>query len=575
MVKKLTVADFFCGAGGFSEGFKQAGFETKFALDIWEVARITHELNHPNCEHSELNILNIVPEKIKYIIPDVHVIIGSPPCVSFSSSNCAGKADKTHGIKLVEKYFQIVAVKKFMPGSILKYWIMENVPNVQKNIENRYTFNDLGLTNETLQELGIEKKENDVAIEIDISKDSIYNSADYGVPQRRRRFFCGDFPKPRMQTPDRSSWVTLGKVIKSLDINKAANPNIENHRIIDPNYDYSILDEELTDHYYDTTIHPFEWKQAEKKKRQARYYGKMSFPEDESLPSRTIMATRSTLSRESMIIGTDDVKVYRSLTIREAATLMSFPITYQFQGDSEASKYRLVGNAVCPKLSYEFAKQIMKNERIVCKRNLRIETNKDGLNLNLRGSKNVTKVPKNKHDLSNFAEIVPDIKHNNFRVELDNNFPRSGVNGLEWFASIHHATGKESMKFSKPIKEDVRKIFNQFRDNSRVNKFISDVEMIFAQKIPNVSLFQSQNCLVEPLDVYLTPYDSLDVVTTLVNKHFPKEVYEGARISNKIEGSKKVYIEFDRGEIPNNMIPIRIIAALYALIHVVELTKKA
>ena len=574
MVEKLTVADLFCGAGGFSEGFRQAGFEIKFALDNWEVAVKTHELNHSDCKHSSLDILHMEPEDIDCIVPNVHVIIGSPPCVSFSSSNHAGKADKTHGINLIEKYFQIIAIKKHITGSILKYWVMENVPNTQKNIENVYTFKNLGLTDEILQKIGIEKAGDDVALEINISVDNIYNSVEYGVPQRRKRFFCGDFPEPKKQTSDRSSWTTLEDVIRALNNNKEPDPTIKNPIVTDPNYGFSIPDEELTDHYYETTIHPFEWRQAHRKKCNARYYGKMSFPEDGLLPSRTITATRSRSARESMIIGTGDAEVYRALTIREAATLMSFPLTYQLQANTESSKYRLVGNAVCPKLSYEFAKAILEHEGYTCEQNLNVEVNMDDLILDLRGLKDNLKIPRNKHERANFAEIVPYLKHKNFRVELDNNFPRNGTNKLGWSASIHHATGQKNMKVARPRKENVEKIIYQFDNKEKVKSFIKKTERYFAKKIPVAETFQSYNCLVEADSNVFTPWKSLCLVKTIVDEHFPKEKYADVCLFNRMDDENADIIEFNSGMVPNNEIPIRLIAALYAVTYIVELTKR-
>ena len=135
MNEPLTVADFFCGAGGFSEGFHQAGFKVIFGLDNWKPAIETHDLNHPFCKSVCMNILDLdTPEKIDEIIPDTDIIIGSPPCVSFSNSNKSGKADKTLGIQLINQYLKIILHKKTKPGSILKYWIMENVPNSLKGV---------------------------------------------------------------------------------------------------------------------------------------------------------------------------------------------------------------------------------------------------------------------------------------------------------------------------------------------------------------------------------------------------------------------------------------------------------
>jgi hypothetical protein len=52
-----------------------------------------------------------------------------PACVSFSSSNQCGNADKSLGINLIEVFLRIVAVKKHQKNSQLKAWFMENVAN--------------------------------------------------------------------------------------------------------------------------------------------------------------------------------------------------------------------------------------------------------------------------------------------------------------------------------------------------------------------------------------------------------------------------------------------------------------
>ena len=89
--------------------------------------------------------------------------------------------------------------------------------------------------------------------------------------------------------------------------------------------------------------------------------GKMSFPENEARPSRTIMATRSASTREALIYKSEYNRKgdgeYRTPTIREAATLMGFPWYYQFTG-SEGSKWKQIGNAVCPHMSAALAKRI-------------------------------------------------------------------------------------------------------------------------------------------------------------------------------------------------------------------------
>ena len=100
MSTKPTLIDFFCGGGGFTEGFRQMGFETLLGVDNWEPAIKTYNLNY-GLECKVKNMLDF-EKSIEEIeaLPDSDIIIGSPPCVTFSSSNISGKADKTLGINL-------------------------------------------------------------------------------------------------------------------------------------------------------------------------------------------------------------------------------------------------------------------------------------------------------------------------------------------------------------------------------------------------------------------------------------------------------------------------------------------
>ena len=129
---RLTVIDFFCGAGGFSEGFKQVGFKIKEGYDNWQPAINTY--NHNFGTNSKITDILRYKDSLKEInkLPNTDVIIGSPPCVSFSSSNKSGKADKSLGLDLTKCFLRIVAVKKHQKDSILKAWFMENVVNSKK-----------------------------------------------------------------------------------------------------------------------------------------------------------------------------------------------------------------------------------------------------------------------------------------------------------------------------------------------------------------------------------------------------------------------------------------------------------
>ena len=91
MQEPMRVIDFFCGAGGFSEGFRQQGFSIVMGIDYWQPAVNSHNLNH-DLSDTVKNVLDFwgndssdVEEIEK--LDDVEILIGSPSCVSFSMSN--------------------------------------------------------------------------------------------------------------------------------------------------------------------------------------------------------------------------------------------------------------------------------------------------------------------------------------------------------------------------------------------------------------------------------------------------------------------------------------------------------
>lgn len=367
-MSKLTVIDMFCGAGGFSEGFRQQDFEIVKGVDYWEPAIKTFNHNFGlDCETMDILEFENDIEKIE-ALPDTDVIIGSPPCVTFSSSNISGKADKTSGIKLTQIFLRIVAVKKWKAESVLKAWFMENVPSSINHLGTEYTFEELGLGDWAAKnKIGRTK----VAIKLD-GNQQIINSADYGGAQSRERVIAGEIlSKKRLVVPEttykessdeltkKNDWRKLKEIKKNLP---SPFCTYSSRAIFDPNYpELSLNLHKLTDHFYDTGLFECEWKQSRFFKINHPYMGRMSFPENEERPSRTITATKIGTSREALIYQSEYPREgngkFRTPTVREAACIMGFPITYQFIG-GESTKWRLVGNAVCPSVGRAFARQV-------------------------------------------------------------------------------------------------------------------------------------------------------------------------------------------------------------------------
>ena len=367
-MSKLKVIDFFCGGGGFSEGFRQMGFEIIYGFDHWKPAIETFNYNfNLNCNPKNILDFKNSIEEIENL-PNTEIIIGSPPCVSFSSSNKSGNADKSLGVDLTETFLRIVAIKKNQPNSILKAWFMENVINSKRYLQTAYTFKDLGLT-----EWAIKNRISPLKIAIDLYENSvIINSADYGSFQARKRVISGELIKKGkivLPNPTHSEDGNLGKMkYRTIGEMKQTLPNPFSKKsdklITDPQYSIRISQNQLIDHFYDTGIYNVEWKCSNYCKTNHPFMGKMSFPENDNKPSRTITATKIANSRESIIYKCEIKRVgdgeYRLPTVREAAVIMGFPITYQFLG-TESNKWRLVGNAVCPSVSRALAKEVIKS----------------------------------------------------------------------------------------------------------------------------------------------------------------------------------------------------------------------
>ncbi len=540
---KPKVADLFCGAGGFSEGFRQKGFSLAYGLDHWWPAIKTSRYNHPGARYEYKNILELDVERSDKTLLDVEVLLASPPCVSFSRSNRMGKADKTEGIELIEKTMGLIAYLR-EHGS-LKYWVVENVPNARKYIRNRYDWDDLDLpgTGEDL--------------EVQIKK--VYNSENYGVPQRRKRLFFGDFPEPNRD--DVKGKITIEDVFSHLQDPRSNKDVITGSHIIDPCYEeLKIEADEITDHFYDTTVSKKRWDRARELKEDHPFMGEVPFPEELNRPSRTVMATRSASSREAMLFGVGDIvdgryEKYRLPTIREIATFMSFPITYQFQGLNESMKYRLVGNAVACKMSAAIAESIaLEMGMEVPERFIPLEQKGD-LRCDLTGS--VTSFPKLESRKPYFSKHIDYLKEHGFRVDLTNKGSDFRSGEVKWDAILHKylrweieearysCSSLQRLKRSNVVEEN-----GSEHQHIRWDEFEHDLSRVIEDNIKSSRKF---------LDAHIErssrfgPRSTLRAFKKLIDEHFPKSDYYDIHLKN--DG----VIDLD-----SNKIPVRILAGMIA-----------
>ncbi len=495
----MRVADFFCGGGGFSEGFRQAGFDIVFAVDKWEPAVKTYRGNKPGVnviQDDVIRISQLPDDEFEALVPDSEVIIGSPPCQSFSHSNKSGNADKSIGIQLIEAYLKIVARKKFKQGSVLRYWILENVPSVKDYIKEEYTAADFGL-------------EGNFVLRPHDGASGKYNAKYFGAPTNRERYLCGEFPRP-VKIRNDSSVTTLKMVLDSL-----GDPLREDNGIItDINYpDLSVHCQQVTDQHYIYELADFECKTAKRLKQDKGYMGKMSFPENTSKPARTVMATMSASSREAMILGYKNGR-YRLPTVREAACMMSFPIDFWFYGDSKGTKHTLVGNAVPPKMSYAIAKAIAEAEHEPLPTQyprIKHDDNADFINLN--GVKFEIKKETPRREVAKFKYHIPYLIIDAYRVELTNYHSDFENKIFKWDAEIHYSQGKGKAKVYLPTLElcNLPKTYRK-----KITKFLNGI----CKKIPEMNAFQRVYCMTSEerkKQPWIGPYELLDLIKEFID----------------------------------------------------------
>ena len=168
---KLTLVDFFCGAGGLSLGFLQEGFNVKLANDIEDVCIQTYKYNHPELPTSKLiqgDIKQIVDHIEDYIDEDIDIVVGGPPCQGFSEANRQRVIDDPRN-KLYKYYVQ--AVEKIAP----KIVVMENVKGMLK-VANQVV--------EDYESLCISKNGKTYSYKVEYR---VINSQDFNVAQSRDR----------------------------------------------------------------------------------------------------------------------------------------------------------------------------------------------------------------------------------------------------------------------------------------------------------------------------------------------------------------------------------------------------
>ena len=301
-MKKIKTIDLFCGCGGLSLGFQNAGFDIVAAYDNWKPAIDVYRMNfeHPIYEQDLAD--ERTQAEIKELSPDI--IIGGPPCQDFSS---AGHRNVNLGrAVLTTTYCDIITTIR------PQYFLMENVPEITKKdilTEVLERFKDAGY--------GLSS--------------AVLDASLCGVPQSRKRYVLVGC----LEEED-------GFLQKFLDAHLADEPMTMRQYFNDINYDFGV------GYYF----------------RVPRSYNRRGvFSIDE--PCQTIRGVDRPIPSGYTGHPSDPIEIgpeVRALTVLERGYVQTFPKTFKFEG-TKSNLNQMIGNAVPVKLAEYIARAIIEYDK--------------------------------------------------------------------------------------------------------------------------------------------------------------------------------------------------------------------
>ena len=335
MIRPVVVVDLFCGMGGFTQGAIDAGAQVILSVDVWEEACKVHEANHPGTRIDciELGDPDWYKVLLRFLKPyrrNFHIHLhGSPPCQALS---IASRHDPEDGMEMVRWYLDLV--KSVMPDS----WSMENVVTVRKRLPE-------GTPN------------------------VILNSADFGVPQTRRRCYAGSgWVAETTHYGHKGEWISVIEalphlvdelaelgLIDSVCVNTAGCGDSKSKGAITRD---STLDKPSK------TLHnniPSIRSVTHNVSGATESIGEAAENRDRVItkPSKVIRAHTTTLRDRR---EWDKPKKIRLLTIEETLVLQGFPADYDLSSlKTQKDRWIMVGNAVPPPVAQAVIKGIRRD----------------------------------------------------------------------------------------------------------------------------------------------------------------------------------------------------------------------
>ena len=371
---KFKVIDIFAGCGGLSLGFKKAQYEVCSHIEIDKRCCETLRINASAAEQvlnvDITNYSSYIEDLKDSISGNLDGIIGGPPCQAYSIAGRnkeENKMDEDPRNFLFESF--VFLLKKFKP----KFFIFENVTGMLSSKPFGIDINEQIYKN--FEKAGYFVRSN--------FKDCVFDISNFGIPQKRKRVIIFGVNKNKYEN--------YNEVVESFydEMNKRKKDKIKTVRDaigdlpkLTPkkisNKISHIFDKEFSEHeprfhserdikIFNLLANDIETGKCKYTSTQAlkevytKYTKKTSAVHKYNVlrwdqPSNLIPAH---LYKDGLRHIHPDSKQARSITIREAARLMTFPDSYKLEG-SRGDKYKMLGNAVPPEFSKIIANVIKK-----------------------------------------------------------------------------------------------------------------------------------------------------------------------------------------------------------------------
>jgi DNA (cytosine-5)-methyltransferase 1 len=344
-MEKLKAVDFFCGAGGMSFGLQKAGIHIIGGIDNSPECEQTYKFNIPGAEFILHDITTLSPEELSFRLgiktnDSKLIFAGCSPCQFWSKI----RADKRKSAQtaFLLKHFQRF-IDYFRPGFV----VIENVPGLYKQKETPLSdFTEFLKTNGYVFDEGI------------------INANHYGVPQNRKRYLLlasRVSEKILLPRPEKNSCLTVRSYLgegngfqkitaghrdDSIFLHTASKLSPQNLQRIRLTPKSGGSRKSWKD---DNELQISAYRGKDEIFRDV--YGRMYWDK----PAPTITTKFYSFSNGRFGHPEED----RAISIREGATLQTFPKDFVFYGDSLQTLGRQIGNAVPPNLAYKIGQHLM------------------------------------------------------------------------------------------------------------------------------------------------------------------------------------------------------------------------